>query len=201
MKLMKSFLVIGIVFSMILNSCSIEKRVHRSGYHIEWHHSKQDKNNQDISDVKETEPAVENVNLSKVKEENEINGSENSATTLLDTGIGSENRKMEISTSKPDLLKNNEAVSEAESKSASEVVSKSKSKSKNHSIQSEYNNMQGFGEGKSGIFLLIVGLIMLGLAWVFYAYLGIIGLIFAIIFSIAGAIYLIVGIISLIVNA
>lgn len=33
-----SFLTLSIL--LVLNSCSIEKRVHMPGYHIEWHHSK-----------------------------------------------------------------------------------------------------------------------------------------------------------------
>lgn len=39
---MKHFIYLTLFLGLSLSSCSIEKRMHRSGYHLDWHHSSND---------------------------------------------------------------------------------------------------------------------------------------------------------------
>lgn len=51
-------LVLILLTSTVLTSCSVEKRVHRSGYYVDWHHSSNSKQKNNRSVV--TEAKVEN---------------------------------------------------------------------------------------------------------------------------------------------
>jgi TM2 domain-containing membrane protein YozV len=54
MKIFKSFAFFALAFMLILSSCSIEKRVYKKGYHIEWNKSvkKSDKDKPSKEDKK-----------------------------------------------------------------------------------------------------------------------------------------------------
>jgi len=196
MKTIQSLLIIGIMFSMILNSCSIEKRVFRSGYHIEWHKSKNENQKQDESSANLNEQVNQKIDLVDVKLE--IKTIENFEFTTSEKNKTSEEKIIETSSNS---MNESENILEVESNLDSESIPAIETKNKVKAVKSESNNLHGFGEGKSGLFLLIIGLLLIGLAWVFYAYLGILGLIFSIIFGIAGVIYFIAGIIALIANS
>lgn len=201
MKSIQSLLIIGIVFSMILNSCSIEKRVHRSGYHIQWHKIKQDSKPQDVNFKNEAKQLEQEINLTEVNTENKIIKSENSEFSSLENKLTSKEKASEISFNNPNSITNKKSISRVELNPISEFNSELKNENKTQSTRREQNNLKNLSEGKSGLFMIILGLILFGLAWIFYAYLGIFGLIMALIFGIGAAIYLIVGLIVLLVNA
>lgn len=200
MKLIPSLLVIGMLFSMILNSCSIEKRIYRSGYHIEW---KRFKHVQEVQELSSTEKALNKESETKlVISRNdlvaqEINTESVSEIVPSDTELTNSEKSVSNYETKMDR-KDNSLVPSASESDREMGYSLSQKETFNSTV---HGALKGFSEGKSGVLMLIIGLVLLGLAWVFYTYLGIIGLIFAIIFGIGGAVYIIAGIIMMIANA
>jgi len=48
MKNLKHLLFSGLALMLVLSSCTMEKRIYSSGYHIEWNKSKQNPDRQEL---------------------------------------------------------------------------------------------------------------------------------------------------------
>lgn len=75
---MKSYKIISSIligFTLLFNSCSIEKRIHNSGYHITLNNNKvksiKDKENKNIAQKTEKNPVDNNLTIRKYKSESE----------------------------------------------------------------------------------------------------------------------------------
>ncbi len=200
MKKIHQLILLGMAVSMILNSCSVEKRVYRPGFHIEWNQSKNNRNLPDES-FKETGQVAEQAqNASEISSENKMGSQNNSAHDFKNTHSNEADKIIESSSSEKNVVVKNEPISNAPAHSFSETDVKL-STQKNNSVKNEFNPTNEFGGGKSGWFMLIMGLILIGIGFLFQSFLGVFGLILFIIFGIGGAIYFIAGVIILIVNA
>jgi len=83
MKSIKQLSFIGLAITLVLNSCTMEKRVYMSGYHIDWKNGKRNSNKQELvsnDNVKQTE---QNQIVSVEQSENE-NTVDNSPTVTDD---------------------------------------------------------------------------------------------------------------------
>lgn len=193
MKNYKFLILISFAFSIIFNSCSIEKRVHRSGYHIEWR-SKHSVSSTPNPKVKEELPIVENKVFNKDKENHtsdRVEDSENSHTDIH-LPVISENTNTTVT--------ENHITIDYPSDINKQIQTTSEIKSKSNPVNVN-ESMKGLGDsGKSGWFFIVAALLLFLLAWVFYVYLGIFGIILGLIFVIGAGIYFIVGLIIILTN-
>jgi TM2 domain-containing membrane protein YozV len=174
MKSIKQFLFIGLSIMLVLTSCTIEKRVYMSGYHIEWKNGKQNSNKQELvsnDNKKQTEKnQIETVEQS----ENEINTIDNSPTVNDNLTASVDNsviiipfRKI-VSFSKKEntVTANINPTTETKNLIANKVSKAQKKAEKNNSAD---------GEGKSQLVALLL-CIFIGVLGIHRFYLGYTGI-------------------------
>jgi hypothetical protein len=67
MKNIKNLSFLGLAIAIFLSSCSMEKRIYTSGYHIDWHKSKQ--NTHQCAAIDKTEKVAQNEIKQETKQE------------------------------------------------------------------------------------------------------------------------------------
>ena len=158
MKTIKQLSLLGLAILLILNSCTIEKRVHLPGYHVEWKNGMRHSNKQElvikdneaqieknqIKTVEQSEKAVNTTDIVLVSTTNDDNISasmDNDAIIIPSQKTVAFDKKVNAITSK--------VTSTSETKSV--IVSK-ESKAK---MKSEKNNSDD-GSGKSQLVALLL---------------------------------------------
>jgi len=177
MKPLKQISFIGLALTFILSSCSMEKRVHLSGYHIKWENAKNNSNKQEFSKTN-TNNEVLSENESTVEttvamEPTEISFTDNSE--LFDNALIASVDNSVIVLEPPKINLNNKSnkpvVSEnfLTSYETKTIIKEQKKQNK------KVDRKTTTGGGKSQIVALIL-CILLGLIGVHRFYLGYTGL-------------------------
>lgn len=188
MQLLLSTFILTILFS-----CTVEKRIYSSGYHVEWSHKKQasGKETKELY-VKEIRDEVSKLDL----EENLIHSITIEDSDKKHDVVSIESPEISATSTthlaKTNFQKDLTPLKKGNSPSEMSAFTKHNENSSNMAPES--------GGRMSGVYILLLALLFLLLAFVFYTYLGVIGMIFAIIFGIAAAALLIYGIVKIIVG-
>ncbi len=183
MKSIKQLLFTGLATMLILSSCTMEKRVYMSGYHIEWNKSKHNPESKEIASNDNGKEAEQNQIGTVVQAENESNTVENSATVSEDNITASVDNSLIIPNHKLISFSNQENRVTAKTNStfeAKKVITNKVTKTKK---KVEKQKSAAGGGGKSQIVALIL-CIFLGGFGIHRFYLGYTG---------AGILYLLTG--------
>ncbi len=183
MKSIKQLLFTGLATMLILSSCTMEKRVYMSGYHIEWNKSKHNPESKEIASNDNGKQAEQNQIGTVVQAENESNTVENSATVSEDNITASVDNSVIIPNHKLISFSNQENRVTAKTNSTFEekkVIINKVTKTKK---KVEKQKSAAGGGGKSQIVALIL-CIFLGWLGIHRFYLGYTG---------AGILYLLTG--------
>lgn len=176
---MRTLQLLFVAFILILASCSMEKRVYNTGYHIRW------KNNNTSFTAKETikEPATETVQLQQYSQENNsdlVASAGNSNYVNISNGIHFNERNFEEITP---------VASNFETKSAD--LNKKHEAKKVLRINAKTHN--------KGVLMALLGLAMMGIGFILFSNLAsTLGTIILILFGIGGLILFIIGAMKLI---
>jgi uncharacterized protein YgiM (DUF1202 family) len=88
MKSIKQLSFIGLAIALVLTSCTMEKRVYMSGYHIEWKKSKHNPDRQELASNDNVKQTGQNQTVSVEQSINETNTADNFfAPTVTDDNI------------------------------------------------------------------------------------------------------------------
>src|ERR1017187_10116329 len=96
MKKIKQLSLVGLALTFILSSCSMDKRVYTSGYHIEWKHNNHSSDKQEVvknnttNEIKTENKKIELTATTAVSEttiENNSEVSDNNVTASTDNSI------------------------------------------------------------------------------------------------------------------
>lgn len=185
------FVLLGLLLLFLSDSCTVEKRIHRRGYHIEWRNKNQSAGTVGENKKSSNEIRVENQLYRLESSENEL--SEITGNNALENEITDNSEPILTSQTEGRFLDN---AIQKEQNFASDAMIHDQSEDKaGESVRSE---RQGSGGFKRGLYMLIMGLLLIGLGYLFYSLLGVFGLILFIIFGIGGGIMVIIGIIQMI---
>jgi hypothetical protein len=77
MKSIKQLSFIGLAIALVLTSCTMEKRVYMSGYHIEWKKSKHNPDRQELASNDNVKQTGQNQTVSVEQSINETNTADN----------------------------------------------------------------------------------------------------------------------------
>lgn len=176
MKSIKQLPFIGLAITLVLTSCSMEKRVYMSGYHIEWNTSKHNSNRQELvnnDNEKKTEPNKINTVEQSENENNTFDNSfsptvaDDNITASIDNSIIVPSRKIVSFNKKENSFTATTATTTETQSVITSKVSKEQKKAKKINSNS--------GGGKSQIVALIL-CILLGVLGIHRFYLGYTGL-------------------------
>jgi len=88
MKNLKHLLFSGLALMLVLSSCTMEKRVYMSGYHIEWNKSKQNPDRQELVNKDNGKTTEQNKIATVEQSGNEVITADNSnSTTVIEHNI------------------------------------------------------------------------------------------------------------------
>jgi hypothetical protein len=93
MKLPKQLFLLGLAIAFVLNSCTMDKRVYSSGYHIQWNKSKQNSEKSDVAtnvDQSKSKHDKTETITNEVDEKEPINNSNNHNSGKGEIQFGSE---------------------------------------------------------------------------------------------------------------
>lgn len=183
------------LISMVLSSCTFEKRVYRPGYRIEWRKNKSFSD--EVSQVKVKEQQQENLEQKKSIAYNLETFSDDDSLVVL--GLEQEKEQVQERTYQHGQQKNNIQDNPVENEKINhkenlqELVPSEKVE-----VIKDVQGIADSGGSNKGLYMILLALLLFGLGLIFFLYLGVFGLILFIIFSIAAAIYFIVGLFMLI---
>jgi hypothetical protein len=170
MKSIKQLSFIGLAITLVLNSCTMEKRVYMSGYHIDWKNGKRNSNKQELvsnDNVKQTE---QNQIVSVEQSENE-NTVDNSPTVTDDNITASADNQQIILPKKEKI----NLLSSHKVKTAEEESFKSEFKKGAKMILANADEPKTNGMALTGFICSLVGLFLFGFAF----FLGFLAIIFS----------------------
>jgi hypothetical protein len=165
MKSIKQLSFIGLAIMLVLNSCTMEKRVYMSGYHIRWNKSKHNPDKQELVKNDNSKQTVE-------QSESETNSVDDSYTpTELDNNLtASVDNSVIIPTRKFSKMENT-ITTKTTSISEKKIISKKESR-KNKTTNKKSATAGG---GKSQLVALLL-CIFIGALGIHRFYLGYIGI-------------------------
>lgn len=189
---MKKLLCLCFSVSIIFCSCSIQKRVHRPGYAIEWNSGKRIGHTR-----KETAPGK--TPLSRTAKQQQT---ENAAEEFIPVG--------ELTVLNPDKA-GDPFTKPADVKITRQArqlplgnvkVTHSKPLLVKHKHAEQYQPLHQTNDDKivKGLLFVLVALLLFGLGLIFALFLGLFGVVFLLIFSIAAVIFLVFGLLMMIVG-
>ncbi len=187
MRNFKTLVLYTFIVLLLPVSCTIEKRVHRNGYHIEWKQKNHAVPSEESSEKTTSISENERNSLNEISNEDDLsmvrkqNSFTNEIEPTAEVSLQGEEKEKTL-----DINPVNGDVKP--------VV---KTKSKDNSLN-PYNKSDN--KRKTGIFMMLVALALLGLAYVFLLYLGVFGLILFWIFGIGAAVYFIIGLVFVIIG-
>lgn len=166
MKSIKQLSFIGLAIMLVISSCTMEKRVYTSGYHIEWNKSKHNTDKRELVNKDSRKPTVE-------QSENETNRVDNSLVqTVTDNNITASVDNLPelftannfLSKEKIYFLKKSEVKSIATSEDCDIIILKNGQEIKAKVLEigsaeikhKEYANLNGptFSKNKSEVFMI-----------------------------------------------
>lgn len=165
MKSLKQLSFIGLAIMLVLSSCTMEKRVYMSGYHIEWNKSKHNPDRQELA-INDNGKQTEQNQIETIEQsENETNTIDNNITASVDNSvIASSHKTVSFSKKENVVIAKTNSVSETKTVTAYKV-SKTKKKA-------EKNNSAGGGKSQIVAFLLCFFLGLLGIHRFYLGYTG-----------------------------
>lgn len=171
MKSIKQLSYIGLAIMFVLTSCTMEKRVYMSGYHIEWLNGKHSPDKQTASiDTKNIE---ENKTVTTEQSETATNTVDNfSAQTVTDNNITAsvDNNSIIIPSNKPvSFHKTVTSVKENPTTETKTVIKQGTKKSK----ANKSNSADGGGKSQLVALLLCIFVGALGIHRFYLGYIGI----------------------------
>jgi TM2 domain-containing membrane protein YozV len=174
MKSLKQLSLIALVITLVLNSCSIEKRVYMSGYHITWNKTRVNHDKQELANNYNAKDKKQNKIATLSQTENDSYKAQNSMEAINDNYIASLNNSAIIAPREIISFNKNENNFTAktnqhsgESIAVSKKISKAKKKiEKNNSADTE---------GKSQLVALLL-CIFIGVLGIHRFYLGYTGI-------------------------
>lgn len=167
---------------LVLSSCTMEKRIYSSGYHIEWNKSKQNPNRQELVKKDNGKPTEQNKIAIVEQSDNEVIMADNSNSKIViedNITASLDNSVILLSPKIVSFSKKTNTVS-ANTNPISETKTVITNKTSETKKKSEKNNSAG--GGKSQIVALIL-CIFLGLLGLHRFYLGYTGLGFLYLFT------------------
>ena len=191
MKSIQKLLFIGLAIALVLNSCTMEKRVYMSGYHTEWNKSKHNPDRQELASSNNGRQTNQNQTVTSQGLENETNTVDNSFTpTVPDDNITAlvDNNSVIIPSHKTVVFdkKINTVVAKTNSDSETKTIISNKKAIKNKLKELKANSSSG-DEGGNGalrtigwVFIIFGLLILIVTSILGGALLMLLGLIFAI---------------------
>lgn len=172
MKSIKQLSFIGLVITLVLTSCSMEKRVYMSGYHIEWNKTKHNPDKQELANNDNVKQKQQNQLVTIGQTENEINTADNSPTVTDDNFTASLDNSVIIPSRKAiSFSKKENSVTSQTNQTFEEktVISKKINKAKK---KAEKNNSAGGGKNQIVALLLCIFLGLLGIHRFYLGYTG-----------------------------
>jgi TM2 domain-containing membrane protein YozV len=169
MKSLKQFFFIGLAISLILTSCTMEKRVYMSGYHVEWKKNKHNLDRQLASNENEKQNQIETLEQSK----NEVNTIDQSSIINEDNFTASVGNSIVIPSRKIVALNKEENTVTAKAKSTSEVKVAAKMNKKSSEKINKKSAAQGGGKSQLIALLLAVFVGFIGIHRFYLGYIGI----------------------------
>ena len=164
MKSIKQLSFIGLAITLVLTSCTMEKRVYMSGYHIDWKNGKRNSNKQELvsnDNVKQTE---QNQIVSVEQSENE-NTVDNSPTVTDDNITASADNQQIILPKKEKI----NLLSSHKVKTADEESFKSEFKKGAKMILANADEPKTNGMALTGFICSLVGLFLFPFPFPFLA--------------------------------
>lgn len=163
MKSIKQLLFTGLATMLILSSCTMEKRVYMSGYHIEWNKSKHNSESKEIASNDNGKQAEQNQIGTVVQVENESNTVENSATVSEDNITASVDNHQLILPEKEKLnLFSSQKVKTADEEKQTKPSLKSEFKKGAKMILANGDEPKKNGMAIAGFVCSLVGLFLFG---------------------------------------
>ncbi len=185
------FVLPSLLLLFLTDSCTVEKRIHRRGYHIEWRNKNQSTGTVGESRGSSNEIRVETQSREVVSSANEL--SEVLSSKAVKNEIIDNPVEMRTLNGETEILEN--AILKDQNFTADAIIYNQSEDKAADKAQSEKQSSGGF---KRGLYMLIMGLLLIGLGYLFYSLLGVFGLILFIIFGIGGGIMVIIGIVQMI---
>lgn len=195
-----SFAILSVM--LLFASCSIEKRVHMSGYHAKWHKSKQNSDRQElISNNNGTNTKLNQINSASEKENIRVKNSlkqdvfDKSVVVSLDNSFApakTNKKTFKLVENKPDITTAQKAVvfdgivktaaNKRDSSLKTKIVNSNKNKLKDAKTNSSSNDDEGSGALRviGWVFLILGILILLVVSILVGALLMLLGLVFVI---------------------
>lgn len=168
MKKLKQLSFIALALTIIISSCTIEKRVHMSGYHIEWKNGTHNSNKQSLVD-NDNKREIKQDKTAKVEQNKiEIDTVDYSIITTDENTIASADNSIFVHPiSKISTQKNKSKISMNENVLNSKIIVKSSNK-QNKNVK---NHSSTYGGGKSQLIALLL-CIFIGVLGIHRFYLG-----------------------------
>ena len=174
MKSIKQLSFIGLAIMLVLTSCTMEKRVYMSGYHIDWKNGKHNSNKQELVS-NDNEKQTEQNQIGTVEQSENENNTIDNAPSVNDNNLtASVDNSVIIPSHKPVSFSKKENTISAKTNLTTETKNVIANKVSKSQKKAEKNNSAG-GGGKSQIVALIL-CILLGLLGIHRFYLGYTGL-------------------------
>lgn len=180
-------LLICLSIITFLGSCTVQKRVHMPGYHFQFGRHK--------ASFTKIDQEIEESRLNTSSQNNEIIAQDSDANPSIEENLTEELTKAPNEHSFEKGIystKISEKITQANQLAKSDVY---------HTFQKKTKSVSNLTqpEGRSnGVTILIMSILFFLLAFIFFYYLGVIGLIFSIIFLVAGSLLFILGLFRLI---
>ena len=169
MKSIKQLSFIGLAITLVLSSCTMEKRVYMSGYHIQWNKSKHNPDKQELVNTDSRKQTVE-------QSENETKTVDNSfAQTVTDDNITAsvDNNSVIIPSHKTVSFSKNENTVTTKTNPTSETKTIVKSDSKKNKKANKKSATDGGGKSQLVALLLCIFIGALGIHRFYLGYIGI----------------------------
>ncbi len=170
MKNLKYLSFIGLALMLVLSSCTMEKRIYMSGYHIEWNKSKQ---HIDKSELAISDNTAEQNQITTVEADNNITASVDNSIIIPSHKTVSLSKKENIIAPKTKPILETKTV----------IANKKEFKNKLREFKknnSSYDDGSGALRGIGWVFLILGFLILLFVSILIGALLMLLGLIFVI---------------------
>ncbi len=175
MKSIKQLSFIGLVITLVLTSCSMEKRVYMSGYHIEWNKTKHNHDKKELANNYNRKQKQQNKIVTIGQTENEINTADNSPAITYDNFTASLDNSVIIPSGKTTYFSKKENSVTSQTNQTLEkktvVISKKISKVKKKAEK----NSSAYGGGKSQLVALLL-CVFIGVLGIHRFYLGYTGI-------------------------
>ncbi|MES2555886.1 MAG: hypothetical protein V4604_07040 [Bacteroidota bacterium] len=186
-------IIIAVSVLSALGGCTIEKRLYQRGYHVEWHKR--------VKSTDETGLVTEK----QVSDQIMPSGEKNAETVAVTPEVEEKTTILEetpVLSQTQDLVsgaaENTTVTNSANSDQSPETVEQAQ---KTKPLLKKMSHRGGLASGfTKGLLMILMGLLLIGMGFLFQNILGVFGTILLIIFGLGGAIMIVVGIVLMILG-